>query len=322
MSEMSDLMIEVVGLKKDYPGRTAVGEVSFSVPRGGIVGLLGPNGAGKSTILKVLSCYMPATGGTVRVGGFDVFRESHEVRKRIGYMPENNPLHLDMRVRDYLRFRSRLKGLNSKRTRDRVAAVMDLCGLIHVSSRIIGQLSKGYRQRIGVADALVSEPELVILDEPMIGLDPSQIRAVRELLMSLGQNYTVLLSSHVLSEVEMICSHVVILRDGKVLAADTKDNLLGRMGDEEKVIAEIKAPPEALRECGDEMESIEHIDLSPLNSGYYRCVLTGRKGVDLRAVLFNKVRSKGWKLRELTRSRPTLEDVYLQVTRGDEEGSV
>lgn len=312
-------MIDVIGLRKDYPGRSAVSEVSFSIPRGGIVGLLGPNGAGKSTILKILSCYMPATGGTVRVAGFDVFQESNEVRKRIGYMPENNPLHLDMRVRDYLKFRSRLKGLSLQRTRNRVAAVIDLCGLINVSHRIIGQLSKGYRQRIGLADSLVGEPELVILDEPMIGLDPSQIRSVRELLMNLGRNYTVLLSSHVLSEVEMICSHVVILRGGKVLASDTKENLLNRVNGEEKVIAEIQAPPEVLQECWHEMESIEHFELSPLSSGYFRCVLTGRKGVELRSMLFDKVRSKGWPLRELTRSRRTLEDVYLHVTRGDEE---
>src|SRR5438552_5023708 len=205
------LMIEVANLTERYAGVTAVSNLSFTVARGEIVGLLGPNGAGKSTTMRILACYLPATSGTVRVAGLDVFRHSDEVRRRIGYMPENNPLHFDMRVREYLRFRARLKGLPLKRSRQRVDTVMEQCSLTDVARRIIGQLSKGFRQRVGLADALVHEPELIILDEPTIGLDPNQIRSVRQLIKDLGQKHTLLLSTHILPEVEMTCSRVLIL---------------------------------------------------------------------------------------------------------------
>src|SRR6185436_9109031 len=184
---MSDrLMIQVEQLTKRYAGRLAVDEVSFSVRRGEIVGLLGPNGAGKSTIMRILSCYMPATSGTARIAGCDVFNEADEVRRHIGYMPENNPLHRDMRVRDYLKFRARLKGMTRFRSRERVDVVMQQCGLTDVSKRVIAQLSKGYQQRVGLADVLVHEPALIILDEPTAGLDPNQIRAVRQLIKDLA----------------------------------------------------------------------------------------------------------------------------------------
>ena len=180
-------MIEVSNLTKRYAGRTAVAGISFTVARGEIVGLLGPNGAGKSTTMRILACYLPATSGTVRVAGFDVFHQSAEVRRRIGYMPENNPLYLEMRVREYLKFRARLKGLGWRRSRERVSTVMEQCGLTDVGRRIIGQLSKGYRQRVGMADALVHDPEMIILDEPTIGLDPHRIRAVRQLIKGLAR---------------------------------------------------------------------------------------------------------------------------------------
>ncbi|MDA1273048.1 MAG: ATP-binding cassette domain-containing protein [Verrucomicrobia bacterium] len=317
MSEGTKPIVEVVELRKEYPGHTAVNGVSFTIPRGGIVGLLGPNGAGKSTILKILSCYMPATSGSVRVGGFDVFREAHQVRKRIGYMPETNPLHLDMRVRDYLKFRARLKGLDSARARDRIATVMDGCGLIDVSRRIIGQLSKGYRQRVGLADAIVCEPDLIILDEPTVGLDPNQIRSVRELILSLAGNHTVLLSTHILSEVELVCGHIIILHEGKVLAADTKDNLLASAASDPRVCAEIQARPDALHDCWTEMDSIDDFDLSPIDNGFVRCTLAPSSGADLRPLVFETARGKGWPVRELTRSRNTLEEVFIQMIRKD-----
>src|SRR5471030_84371 len=212
-------MIEVSNLTKRYAGRTAVSDISFTVARGEIVGLLGPNGAGKSTTMRILSSFMPATSGTVRVAGYDVFHDSVEVRRRIGFMPENNPLYPEMRVREYLKFRARLKGLGWKKSRERVTTVMEQCDLTDVSKRIIGQLSKGYRQRVGLADALVHEPELIILDEPTIGLDPNQIRSVRQLIKDLGRSHTVLISTHILSEVEMTCSRVLIMKGGKIVAA-------------------------------------------------------------------------------------------------------
>src|SRR5437762_1895618 len=205
------LMIEVANLTKRYAGHTAVSGISFSVARGEIVGLLGPNGAGKSTTMRILSCFLPATSGTVRIGGLDVFTDSTEVRRRIGYMPENNPLHVDMRIREYLKFRARLKGLGWKRSRQRVDTVIEQCGLKDVSNRMVGQLSKGFRQRVGLADALVHEPELLILDEPTIGLDPQQIRSVRQLIKNLAPAHTVLISTHILPEAEMICNRIIIL---------------------------------------------------------------------------------------------------------------
>src|SRR5476649_51369 len=255
-------MIEVSNLTKRYAGRTAVSDISFTVARGEIVGLLGPNGAGKSTTMRILACYLPATSGTVRVGGFDVFHQSVEVRRRIGYMPENNPLYLEMRVREYLKFRARLKGLGWRRSRERVSTVMEQCGLADVGRRVIGQLSKGYRQRVGLADALVHEPELIILDEPTIGLDPQQIRSVRQLIKSLAQKHTVLISTHILPEVEMMCSRVLIMFGGKILAADTPENLQKLMQGSSQIVAEIDAPAKDLREVWAQMPGIEQFDVS------------------------------------------------------------
>jgi len=317
---MSDeLMIEVANLTKEYAGHTAVSGISFSVKRGEVVGLLGPNGAGKSTTMRILACYLPATSGTVRVAGLDVYRESEEVRRRIGYMPENNPLHYDMRVREFLKFRARLKGLSLGATRERVESVMEQCGLTDVSRRIIGQLSKGYRQRVGLADALVHEPELIILDEPTIGLDPNQIRSVRQMIKGLAESHTVLISTHILPEAEMTCNRMVIMYEGRILAADTPDNLQRLMSGNSQVLAEIAAPIEELQACWSEMAEVEHFDISPADGEYFRCALTPRDGLDLRPRIFALARERGWSLRELTRNRHSLEDIYVRVTRPDED---
>ena len=312
-------MIEVQDLTKRYAGHTAVSQVSFSVGRGEIVGLLGPNGAGKSTIMRILSCYMPATSGTVRVAGRDVFSQADEVRRRIGYMPENNPLHRDMRVREYLRFRASLKGMKRRHCRERSDTVMEQCGLADVHRKIIGHLSKGYQQRVGLADALIHEPELIILDEPTIGLDPNQIRSVRQLIKDLGQKHTVLISTHILPEVEMTCSRVLILHQGRILAADSTENLQSLMSDRGQVIAEIAAPAGDLKACWEQMPEIEHFDLSPIDGDFVRCALTPSNGSDLRTEVFSLVSTRGWRLRELTRNRHSLEDIFVRLTRPDTE---
>ena len=312
-------MIEVTDLTKRYAGRTAVAGISFAVNRGEIVGLLGPNGAGKSTTMRILSTFLPATSGTVRVAGLDVFYDSVEVRRRIGFMPENNPLYLEMRVREYLKFRARLKGLGWTRSRERVDTVMEQCGLTEVHRRIIGQLSKGYRQRVGLADALVHEPELIILDEPTIGLDPNQIRSVRQLIKSLAQKHTVLISTHILPEAEMTCNRMLIMYDGKILAADTPDNLQRLMAGSSQIIAEIAAPAEVLREALSQMPGIEQFDVSSSEGEFQRCALTPHDGYDLRPAIFALALEHGWTLRELTRSRHSLEDIYVQVTKPTEE---
>jgi ABC-2 type transport system ATP-binding protein len=312
-------MIQVSNLTKRYAGRTAVSDISFHVARGEIVGLLGPNGAGKSTTMRILSSYLPATSGTVHVAGFDVFYESVEVRRRIGFMPENNPLYPEMRVREYLKFRARLKGLGGRRSRERVTTVMEQCGLTDVSRRIIGQLSKGYRQRVGLADALVHEPELIILDEPTIGLDPHQIRSVRQLIKSLAGKHTVLISTHILPEAEMMCSRMVIMFGGKILAADTPENLQKRMQGSSQIVAEIAARTTELNSAFSQLADVEKFDVSASEGEFQRCALTPRDGCDLRPAVFALARERGWVLRELTRSRHSLEDIYVQVTKPEEE---
>jgi ABC-2 type transport system ATP-binding protein len=312
-------MIEVQNLTKRYAGHTALADISFSVARGEIVGLLGPNGAGKSTTMRILSGFMPATSGTVRVAGHDVFHDSEEVRRRIGYMPENNPLHNEMRVREYLKFRARLKGLSRSHSRERIDTVLRQCSLTDVSHRIIGQLSKGYRQRVGLADAIVHEPDLIILDEPTIGLDPHQIRLVRQLIKNLAGTHTVLISTHILPEVEMTCSRVMIMLGGRILASDTPENLQRLMASKGQIIAEIAAPAAELRHHWAQMLEVEQYDVSPVEGEFQRCALTARDGHDLRPQIFNLVQERGWKLRELTRSRHSLEDIYVQVTKPSEE---
>jgi ABC-2 type transport system ATP-binding protein len=312
-------MIEVEDLTKRYNGRAAVSGLSFTVARGEIVGLLGPNGAGKSTTLRILSCFLPATSGTVRVGGRDAARDSMAIRERIGYMPENNPLHPEMRVREYLKFRARLKGLSRSQSRERVGVVMEQFQLTEVQRKLIGHLSKGFRQRVGLADALVHQPDLLILDEPTIGLDPTQIRAVRQLIKDLGKRHTILISTHILPEAEMTCSRVIIMHQGRMVAEGTPERLQQQMAEGVQILAEIAAPPAELREAFEDMAEIERFDVSPAEGDFQRCAFTPANGTDLRPLIYNLARQHGWPLRELTRSRYSLEDIFLRVTRREEE---
>ena len=315
-------MIEVDKLTKRYAGHTAVSGISFSVNRGEIVGLLGPNGAGKSTTMRILSGFLPATSGIVKIAGFDVFHDSAEVRRRIGYMPENNPLYLEMRVQEYLKYRARLKGLSTVRSRQRVDTVLQQCSLTDVSRKIIGNLSKGYRQRVGLADALVHEPELIILDEPTIGLDPNQIRAVRQLIKNLGKTHTVLISTHLLHEAELTCNRMIILREGRILAEGTPDTLQTNMSRSAQIIVEVAAPVADLKRCWDDMSEVALFDISELDGGYYRCAITPNDGLDIRAKIFQTATQRGWTLRELSRNRHSLEDIYMRLTKQSDEEAV
>ena len=221
--------IKVENLTKRYANYTAIKDLSFEVERGEIVGFLGPNGAGKSTTMRILSCFQPATSGRATVAGYDVFSQSLQVREHLGYLPENVPLYTDMRVNEYLEHRAALKGLSGKKLRTRVGEVKEMTDLNDVQRKLVGNLSKGYRQRVGLAEALVGDPDLLILDEPTIGLDPNQIRQVRDLIKNLGKKHTILLSTHILPEVEMTCSRVIILHKGKIEASDTPQNLLNHL---------------------------------------------------------------------------------------------
>lgn len=312
-------IIETIGLTKRYSGRTAIDNISFKVSRGEVVGLLGPNGAGKTTTMRILSCYIPATSGTARVAGFDVFTHPLEVKKRIGYMPENNPLHYEMRVCEYLRFRGQLKGLTWRESRRRADMMIEQCGLHEVRNRIIGQLSKGYQQRVGLADALIHNPELIILDEPTIGLDPNQIRSVRQLIKNLAGKHTVLLSTHNLTEVEMTCNRILILGEGKILAADTPENLQKLISGKRHVIAEIMAPLPQLQEFFNSLNGVSYVDIAPADGDYYRCSIFSENGTDLREIIFAKAVEAKWKLRELTTGRHTLEEIFVKLTKREKE---
>src|SRR6185369_2858473 len=232
-------MIDVHGLTKQYGPVTAIRDVSFAVAPGEIVGFLGPNGAGKSTTMRILSCFMPATGGSARVAGFDVFRESMEVRRRIGYLPENVPLYTDLRVAPYLDFVAEVKGVPRSARKKRVAEVMDRCLITEMQHRLIRNLSKGYRQRVGLAQAIVSDPHVLILDEPTIGLDPRQIAEIRALIKSLAGEHTVILSTHILPEVSMVCSSVVIINKGVIVAQGPIDMLVEQFFPSSRVEVEL-----------------------------------------------------------------------------------
>ncbi len=309
-------MICVDNLSKRYAGVEAVRGISFSVEKGEIVGFLGPNGAGKSTTMRILAGFMPATSGSARVAGFDIFSDSIEVRRRIGYMPENVPLYTDMRVDEFLQFRAKLKGVRGKRVRQRVEEVKGLCNLQEVGRKIIGTLSKGFRQRVGLADALVHDPELLILDEPTIGLDPNQIRQVRDLIRSLGQKHTILLSTHILPEVEMTCSRVLILNRGKIEASDTPENLTRRVHSGGAVQIEVAASETAVQEAFRRIEGVDEVKVTTAN-GWASVDVFATRGQDLREALHDVAVASGWKVRQLTHQKATLEDVFVELTHED-----
>src|SRR6266446_1788952 len=239
-------MIEVEKLTKNYGPFTAIRDVSFSVAPGDIVGFLGPNGAGKSTTMRILACFMPASSGSARVAGYDVFRDSLEVRKRIGYLPENVPLYGDMRVGPYLDFVAEVKGIARRERKSQVADVMDRCLITDVQNRLIGKLSKGYRQRVGLAQAIISDPHVLILDEPTIGLDPQQITEIRSLIKSLAGDHTVILSTHILPEVSMVCTGVVIINRGEIVAQGPIDRLVEEFFPTARVEVEVAGPRAAV----------------------------------------------------------------------------
>src|SRR5689334_6740752 len=305
-------MIKVENLTKRYAGHTAIRDLSFEVGQGEIMGFLGPNGAGKTTTMRLLAGLMPATSGRASIAGFDVFDQSLQARARLGYMPENVPLYNDMRVTEYLDYRAALKGVPHRRVAERVGDVKELCGLRDVERKLIGALSKGYRQRVGLADALLNEPDLLILDEPTIGLDPNQIRQVRELIRNLGKQHTILLSTHILPEVEMTCSRVIIVHRGRIEACDTPENLMGKIRQAGGVIVEAKTGND------DGIEQLKKIagvrDVSSEMDGDWNVFsLRVESGVDVRTDVYELATARRWTLRELSQRRATLEDVFVEI---------
>lgn len=309
-------MIDVQNLSKSFSGFRAVQNLNFKVNRGEIVGFLGPNGAGKSTTMKVLAGYLPPTDGQVKVAGFDVVTQSLEVRARIGYMPENVPLYNDMRVDEFLRFRAQLKRVPKNHVRERVESVKQQCALKDVERKIIGTLSKGYRQRVALADALVHDPELLILDEPTIGLDPHQIRAVRQLIKELGAKHTILLSTHILSEVEMTCNRVLIINHGRIEASDTPANLTKLVRGGGSLRLEIKSGAKDAAVKLSKVADVEDVETVPSADGEWSQLrIFAKPGVDVRDGVFAVVKQEGWALREFARERATLEEAFVELTQ-------
>ena len=327
-------MIKVENLSKRYTSIFAVDNISFHVPRGEILGFLGPNGAGKSTTMKIITCFMPATSGTVRVGGFDVFNDSIKARQIIGYLPENVPLYTDMRVNEYLLFRSKIKNVPRNKRKSKISECLDLCGIVNVQDQIIGTLSKGYRQRVGLADALVHDPNVLILDEPTIGLDPNQIRKIRGIIKNLGEKRTVLLSTHILPEVEMLCNRVIIINKGKIAAEDTPANLLETITGSSNLTLEIKGDSKQVEDVLRKIDGVMHVntrtmtkrdvqnDVAHNNTSNNNEVSTFdiecKKGMDAREKVFNAMVQNKFILLEMKRSAASLEDIFYHITTKEE----
>jgi ABC-2 type transport system ATP-binding protein len=310
-------MIKVEHLTKRYAGQTAINDLNFEVGQGEIMGFLGPNGAGKTTTMRILASFLPPTSGRASVAGFDIFEQSLQARAHLGYMPENVPLYNDMRVNEYLEYRAALKGVPHRRIGERVGDVKELCGLREVEKKMIGTLSKGYRQRVGLADALLHEPDLLILDEPTIGLDPNQIRQVRELIKNLGKQHTILLSTHILPEVEMTCSRVIIIHKGRIEACDTPENLLSQIRRAGGVVVEAKTGND---NGADELKKISGVRevMTDTDGDWKIFSLRVESGLDVREEVFQLAAVRRWSLRKLSERRATLEDVFVELTHPDQ----
>ncbi len=306
-------MIKVQNLTKVFGSRRAIDGISFSIEEGEIVGFLGPNGAGKSTTIRILTCYMPATEGVASVGGHDVFNDSMAVRRIIGYLPENTPLDMYVRVREYLHFRGKLRGLDRLAREAAIKRVADLCWLGDFIDRPIHQLSKGMRQRVGLADALLHDPKVLILDEPTIGLDPTQIRETRNLIHELAKRHTVFLSSHILPEVEATCQRTIIIAEGKIVASGSPGELKDRIRGGSRLIVEIAGPDSQIEKSLSSMNGVDKVNATSDN-GWQRLTIETRRGEDLREEVFKLVKEKGWSLRELRLEVGSLEEFFIQIT--------
>ena len=311
-------MIEVDRLTKRYGPVPAIQDVSFTVEKGQIVGFLGPNGAGKTTTMRILSCFMPASGGTARVAGYDVFEQSLEVRRRIGYLPENVPLYADMTVDAYLDFVANIKGLGRSERRRRVGEVLERCQIPDVRGRLIGRLSKGYRQRVGLAQALIADPDVLILDEPTIGLDPKQIVGIRQLIKSLAGAHTVILSTHILPEVSMVCEGVIIINRGSVVASGPLDRLMQELSPTARLQVQVDGPTELVTQSLRALPGIQRVEARGVVDGVSTFVLEAERARDIRREVAQLVAQQRWGLFELKALDLSLEDVFIRIVAGEE----
>jgi ABC-2 type transport system ATP-binding protein len=313
-------VIEVDHLTKRYGSLRAIENVTFQVEKGEILGFLGPNGAGKTTTMRILTCFLPATEGTARVAGFDVFDSPMEVKRRIGYLPENPPLYTEMTVNSYLDFVAKIKGVDTGDRKKKIEEVKDRVSIKEYSDTLIKNLSKGYKQRLGLAQALIHDPQVLILDEPTVGLDPNQIIEVRQLIKSLAGNHTIILSTHILPEVSMTCQRVVIISKGKIAAVDTPENLTRQLQGTDRIYLEVKGPESVVKTKIKEIEGVLEVDSHRLDGdeAYSFSVETELKK-DVRSKIARKVVENGYDLLELRTLTMSLEEVFLQLTTQEEE---
>lgn len=313
-------MIEVENLTKNYGPLKAVDDVSFSVGKGEILGFLGPNGAGKTTTMRILTCFIPPTSGRAVVAGYDVLEDPIEVRRRIGYMPENVPLYKEMTVYSYLDFVAEVKGVSRRQRRAKVEKVMGDCGIADVGGKLIARLSKGYRQRVGLAQALINDPEVLILDEPTIGLDPRQIIEIRQLIKELGRERTVILSTHILPEVGMVCGRVIIINKGKLVAVDRPENLASKLSSSSSVYMVVDGPEgEVARQlaAADGVISVKQCGRAANGGSSYQ--VEASKGKDIRKELAALVVRNNWGLLEIRAAGVNLEEIFVELVTEEKE---
>jgi len=309
------VMLEVKDLNKKFGEVHAVKNLSFEVNKGEILGFLGPNGAGKTTTMRIITCFIPASSGTVKVNGLDTVDQNLEVRKKIGYLPESTPLYNDMLVKEYLKFTGEIRGLRGGKLSSRIDEMFQVCGLTKMAGRQIGNLSKGFRQRVGLAQAMLHDPQLLILDEPTSGLDPNQIIEIRQLIKNMGKEKTVIYCSHILSEVSATCNHILIINQGAIVASGTAEELTAKMDKENRYVLRLKADKASVEL---KLKAIEGVDrIQAVQSGeWVDAVAIAKDNQDIGEKIYKCVFENGWSLAELKRESASLEDVFTQLTRG------
>jgi len=310
----NSIMLEVKNLNKNFGKVQAVKDVCFDVKKGEILGFLGPNGAGKTTTMRIITCFIPATSGTVKVCGFDTRENDIEVRKRIGYLPENNPLYLDMNVLEYLKFVGEIRGLKGAKLLSRIDEMLNVCGLTKMTGRQISKLSKGYKQRTGLAQTMLHDPEILILDEPMTGLDPNQIIEIRNLIKNIGKEKTVIYCSHILSEVSATCNRILIINNGSIVASGSPEELTSQITQTGGYVIKLKGDKTQIKEKLSLVEGVSNIRISEAGEWLEVFVVSGKE--DIGEKLYKCIFENGWSLAELKRHSATLEDVFTQLTKG------
>ena len=306
------MAISVQNLTKEYGQQKAVDDISFEVKTGEILGFLGPNGAGKSTTMKIITCFLKPTNGQVSLDGYSIEDDSQEVRRRIGYLPENNPLYLDMSIIDYLRYTAQLQKIEPSRIDERIKEMIDVCGLNNEKHKNIGELSKGYRQRVGLAQALIHDPDVLILDEPTTGLDPNQIVEIRSLIKKIGHEKTVMLSSHILKEVELTCDRILIINKGKLVANGTTEELSRRASGSNRLLLQIQSKDGAAGDALNNLPSVAAVQPADRESGTWQIDSTA--GNDAREDIFRLCVEKNWVILQMTPLQTSLEDIFRELT--------